>query len=306
MLYNKIFYLSNASFGGWVTFTYHLCKLLGINEVLTIKDTYKGGGRFYEDVKYVNIKQNIIPKFENSIIVAIDKQHLKYLNLFKKSFVIIHDPTELHDEVIQFCRQNTVITIRKAVSELLTSMGIQNVFYKHPYYKYNKIIGSNKYNRSLSRIDFDKNTDIICRANNLGAKIEIWGSKNFRFVYNNSYIKGGLKSLGFDDYYKGQYAKDLSKISKLYADTNYLVDLSTIKKDGGGTQYTFLEAEYHKCGMILHKDWCNVKDSLYVNGINCYAVKDEYELLEALKMPKLYSNNLPTENENNNWKKLIL
>jgi hypothetical protein len=34
-----------------------------------------------------------------------------------------------------------------------------------------------------------------------------------------------------------------------------VVDLSVIKKDGRGTQYTFLEAVDAGCSLVLHKAW---------------------------------------------------
>ena len=37
----------------------------------------------------------------------------------------------------------------------------------------------------------------------------------------------------------------------------FVIDLSLIKNDGGGTQYTFLEAIYNDCVLVLHNDWIN-------------------------------------------------
>ena len=57
--------------------------------------------------------------------------------------------------------------------------------------------------------------------------------------------------------------------------------MSIIKGDGGGTQYTFLEAIYHDCILILHKDWINQSD-LFQDKVNCLAVSNENELVELL------------------------
>ena len=38
-------------------------------------------------------------------------------------------------------------------------------------------------------------------------------------------------------------------------DAKYMIDMSIIKGDGGGTQYTFLEAIHHNCILILHNEW---------------------------------------------------
>ena len=47
--------------------------------------------------------------------------------------------------------------------------------------------------------------------------------------------------------------------------------MSIIKEDGGGTQYTFLEAMYHDCNLILHKEWVE-KGNIFVDKKNCYVV----------------------------------
>ena len=47
--------------------------------------------------------------------------------------------------------------------------------------------------------------------------------------------------------------------------------MSIIKGDGGGTQYTFLEAIYHNCALILHKEWVDQGD-IFKKDYNCYVV----------------------------------
>ena len=47
--------------------------------------------------------------------------------------------------------------------------------------------------------------------------------------------------------------------------------MSIIKGDGGGTQYTFLEAIYNDCILILHKEWVEAGD-LFKDKHNCYVV----------------------------------
>lgn len=298
MFKNNLFYLSNSDYGGWVSFTYHLANILGYKSIIKVKPTLKGGGLYYGNLRYFNIPTDIIKKFENPIITAVDKAHYHLLKYFKNATIVIHDPTELSKEVLDATNYNSVVTIRKSVYDLLIQMGVKNIFLKHPFYEYKKEKGNNLYNRALSRVDFDKNTDIICKANNLGADIEIYGMKNHIYYYHK------LKELNFDTYYKGRYSKTIKDISNLYSNTKYLIDLSTIKKDGGGTQYTFLEAEYHNCGLILHNNWCNIEHSIYKPNINCYAVSNEYELLEAIKMPVIKSNLLPTKDENIKWFKI--
>ena len=60
-----------------------------------------------------------------------------------------------------------------------------------------------------------------------------------------------------------------------------MIDMSTIKDDGGGTQYTFLEAIYQDCILILHRDWVKQGD-IFKEGINCLAAENPEELVELL------------------------
>jgi hypothetical protein len=295
---HKLFYLSQSPTGGWVSFTYHLAKTLGESHVLKVKPTTKGGGQFYGDIQYVNVPQQGIQVFDQPIITAVDRAHYHLLTRFKNATLVIHDPTEFSPQVLEFARHNRIITIRQKVHQALLDLGIANTCLTHPFYPYPKCQGTNSTNRALSRVDFDKNTHLICQANRQGAGIEIWGTKNHLYYFHK------LKPLHFDEDYLGSYPKDLQAISQLYADTKYLVDLSAIKGDGGGTQYTFLEAEYHGCGLILHRKWTEVEGSLYQDGKNCWAVDTPAELLEALTRPPLQAHNIPHEATQNKWKDL--
>ena len=63
----------------------------------------------------------------------------------------------------------------------------------------------------------------------------------------------------------------------------FMIDLSIIPNDGGGTQYTFLDAIYHNCAIILNRHWIENVDRGYRDfkeGENCYAVSSAEELKE--------------------------
>ena len=64
-----------------------------------------------------------------------------------------------------------------------------------------------------------------------------------------------------------------------------MIDLSFLPNDGGGTQYTFLDAIYHNCAIILNRQWIENVDREYMHfkeGENCYAVSNAVELKELL------------------------
>ena len=90
----------------------------------------------------------------------------------------------------------------------------------------------------------------------------------------------------------------------------FVIDLSTIKNDGGGTQYTFLEAIYNDCILILHNDWIN-KDNIFKNNYNCLSVSNENELRNILESDGTYDNIIKNSKEilknniNVDWNNII-
>ena len=99
-------------------------------------------------------------------------------------------------------------------------------------------------------------------------KIQIFGAENRLYVHHK------LKDLDFPKYWKGKYPKQLPlqyNGKDLLNNCHFIVDMSIIKGDGGGTQYTFLEAIYHNCALILHKEWVE-QGNLFIKDHNCYVV----------------------------------
>ena len=79
-----------------------------------------------------------------------------------------------------------------------------------------------------------------------------------------------------------------------------MVDLSAIKNDGGGSQYTFLEAIHQGTVLVLNKKWVDNVNTPFINGKNCLVIEDEYDLAYILK-----SKHIPTEKIAKNAKKLL-
>jgi glycosyltransferase involved in cell wall biosynthesis len=144
---------------------------------------------------------------------------------------------------------------------------------------------------SICRIDYGKNVDIVMRANELLRKkkyngpfedvgIKMYGPYNPRYVNDKL---GGLNS--FKRYYYGIFKKSLNAISSILNKAKFVIDLSVIQHDGGGTQYTFLEAIHHDAVLIINRKWLDNIDEKYCDfrdGYNCYAVSDEYELAQII------------------------
>ena len=309
--YNLI-YMAKPAYGGWVAFTVHLALKYGYNlyKIGNRTEHKKNGEPTLRDfgygVKYQNLSIEDVLKLDNVLITAIDKKYYQYLNSLKSgTTIVIHDPTEVRGKralpVITNLSRFNVITIRETVETYIDkTLNIKSKFIHHPFYKY-PISNIKKQGAvATSRIDFDKHTDIIIKANNIvnpDQRVDIYGSKNDLYIYHH--IKNKLK-LDINRDYKGRFKKCFKDLNNILANAKYMVDLSAIQNDGGGSQYTFLEAIYQGTVLILNKKWVDNVNSLFIHGINCLVVKDEYELATILQ-----STNIDTETIALEAKKLL-
>jgi hypothetical protein len=296
----NLLYLAKPVYGGWVTFTAHLSHKLNapIYKIAGRNETFDRDYGY--ECKYRNQSVGEIIKLKNIVITAVDKHYWEYLHLFPpETEIIIHDPTECKksknlNPLVQSTDHNDkpllehfkVITIRESVQEyLMNQFSVQSQFMPHPFFSYKipKIEGLGHKCVSIARIDFDKNTDMLLKANQLlenkSNHIYLFGAENRLYVHHK------LKELNIQEYWKGKFPKNLSPVydgKSILKDAKYMIDMSIIKGDGGGTQYTFLEAIYHDCVLVLHNDWIN-KGELFTSGVNCIGVGTAEELAEFIK-----------------------
>jgi len=298
----NLVYLSRSRYGGWVTFTANLVLKYKFNLFKITNRTEKTKRNFGYNVFYQNITIDDLIKKENLFIVALDKHYWQYLDKFPDStYILLHDPNELKNRknikidkennlLINTLKRCNCLTIRETVQKyLLDNFDVKSICKIHPFYEYDKDINiesNNYYAICNSRIDYDKNIEIILKANDLN-KDETKDILLFGFE-NRMYVHFYLKQYNFEKYWKGHYEKTLPLIydnKSMLKNCKFVVDLSIIKFDGGGTQYTFLDAIYNDCILILHKEWIE-KGDLFKNKINCYAIgyteTPEKELLELL------------------------
>lgn len=276
-----LFYLAKPTYGGWVSFTAHLQLKYGYPIHKITKTTEKKTRDYGYGTKYQNVNINYlltIPK-EKILITALDKYYLDAIDEFAGCSIVIHDPTELKLN-IDLSKFN-VITIRPIVSKLLESKGIPNTLKLHPFASVKKqLVKDNPSGAvSISRIDFDKNIDTLCLANKeLDNKIEIYGKQNEMYVYHK------LNKLDFKEYYCGRFPKCYKALEDILHNKCFVVDNSSIKGDGGGTQYTFLEAIHYDCVLILNKKWITTEDCIWEDKNNCLVIDGVADLLECLSV----------------------
>ncbi len=299
----SLIYLAKPIYGGWVTFTVHLSKKYNYPLYKVAKRNETRHRNFGYDVFYKNITLDTLKSMDNLLITAIDKHYWNLLyELPSTTQLVIHDPTELkinhknpNPLVQNECLLNKfkIYTIRETVQKfILDTYDIRSEYKFHPFYEYNtNLPGTNIHAISISRIDFDKHTDILLKANKLikdsSKKIQLFGAENRLYVHHKlkdlDFCTYWDKSHRFEKKYPIQYKnKDILKQCK------YVVDMSIIKGDGGGTQYTFLEAIYQDCILILHNDWIK-QGTLFKHNENCLSVNNEQELADIINNDEDYS-----------------
>ena len=107
-------------------------------------------------------------------------------------------------------------------------------------------------------------------------QVAIYGALNDLYVYHK------LRYTNFKKYYKGKFDKTFDAVNSLLKDCKFVVDMSAIKKDGGGSQYTFLEAIYMNCALILNKKWVDGVKTPFKHNVNCFIVETKDDLIKLL------------------------
>ena len=288
----QLFYMARPIYGGWVSFTAHLSLKYKLPLYKIGNKTETKERDFGYDVGYTNIAKSDISELKTKtkskfLITAIDKNFYNALDSFPDgTIIVIHDPTEVKPNVaeplLKHLKRFHVVTIRKSVQTYLKkTYNIKSKFILHPFFEYpfEKDKSPTK-TVSISRIDFDKHTDILLEANkhlNKSSQIEIFGSINRQYVFFS------LKNKGFTKYYKGQFEKSFQELSDILKNAKYVTDMSVIKNDGGGTQYTFLEAIYQECILVINSRWVDGFETPFINKKNCFVISNGEELAELLK-----------------------
>ena len=288
--------LSEPVYGGWIAFTHHLSmsfKALG-----HCPNIYKLGNNdekkerpFYDMTTYRNLAApsmtQVLTSKEPKLITSVDKHNLDFLLGVKpvNTALVIHDPTEFKGTLLDWVRKHKVpvVGIRKKPTETMVKNGVNARFIRHPYWQAPVKIKKEKKLQGVcfSRVDWDKNTHVIAEANEsleFDQRISIYGAMNNLYWFNK------IKPIAphWNEYYFGKFPKTSTAQAELAAASRWVVDLSVIVGDGGGTQYTFLEAWDQGTPLIIHSAWVSPGDDMRV-GVNCLAAGTAEELVLAIK-----------------------
>lgn len=282
-------------FGGFVSYTSHLHRTFSVGGY--VPSLYKIGKKteakkrnFNGHVKYQNVSLldaiNIASSQPTIIVAAYWKQYSEPIRqlLKQNAHLVLHDPTEYDSNLLKCVQRykTKVISIRACNVDNLAELQVPSVYIPHPYdpIKIGKV--EKKHHAiALSRIDFDKHTEIIAKANeklDISNRVAIYGEVNRLYAYH----KLAEATPQWEENYYGRFPLEWDSAVKKTASAEYVVDMSVIAKDGGGTQYTFLEAWNGGADLILNKKWVdNVPDTPVKNA--ALFASDEHELAEILR-----------------------
>lgn len=295
-----LFYLPDVKYGGWPTYTAHLYYGLleaGHNPQLfrISKKSEKTNRNWGRGITYRNV--NLYDAFDIastnlSIITATTKDYDVETEALVKvgAKVIIHDPTELKGNIPAILAEcKDVITIRPVNVGNLAKLGVESRYVPHPYAR-NPQPRSKKllWAVSFSRVDWDKGTHFIVEANDnlsLSKRITIYGAANRMYAHHKLPIH-------WEEYYRGTFPADnLWAGAQIASRYQWAVDMSTISGDGGGTQYTFLEAADSGTALMLNEGWLTDRDDDELKGYATF-VNPEHLAEEITKKPTIYADAL--------------
>jgi hypothetical protein len=283
----SLIYAAKPTYGGWPSYTAHLA--LQLTERGHEVALYKIGSRtenktrdYGRGLRYQNVSIDALPMLPHPVFVAVDKDGIAAAQALKsRALYVVHDPTEMKPEFLEVLRCSPVVAIRRANVSLLKAKGVEAVFIQHPYQPFKRTPGlSRRWNAvAVSRIDWDKRTAVIAEANERlrpDMRVAVFGACNRMYEHHKlSKFPGWVTS------YHGRFATNLDAAVRLCEQAHFMVDLSVIAGDGGGSQYTFLEAWNAGCHLIVNRAWMRPDEEL-VEGANCTSVADATELIEQL------------------------
>lgn len=281
----NLLYATKVNLGGWATFTAHLHNLLEAaghdvnlykigNNTEAFKRPFAGHGLFYRNLAASDLVQ-LTKRGALCVIAALGKHYVDDVGPLLKAGagIVVHDTAESTNRM----DIKRPWVIRRALAPLFS----EAQFIRHPYVRHAGTapppMPKRKGYVATSRVDFDKNTAMILDANRLGAGVDIVGFENRLYTKFKicPHYPEWVQSTG-DHPRSGHGSFELLRSAR------GMVDLTDIKGDGGGTQYTFLEAWDAGAVPIIGKWWLRKGDDM-VDGLNCLSVESAEQMAKMLK-----------------------
>ena len=260
-------YLAQPTRGGWPTYTAHLAE--GLRQaghtvhLWRITRRAENRTRQFRHLTYRNTTLDRLAEIARlqplHITAAAPAQADQVAELLAAgASITVHDPTELRGEMPAALRaaRRPVVVIRRTVAPHVHALGVGTAFVAHPYAAMSRPAPARtRHAVSFARLDWDKHTDTIAAANaKLPARlrVELHGAENRLFTHH----KLTAEWPNWREQYRGPFPTgDLWAGAALAASAHWAVDMSTIDGDGGGTQYTHLEALDGGARLLLNAGW---------------------------------------------------
>lgn len=297
MTHVNLLFLAGVKIGGWPTYTVHLAK--GLREAgheVTLwcpgtkteeKDRPFGRGISYRLASIEMMKE--LAKKEVTHITAVTATSATLIAelLRAGASLTIHDPTELKGMMATALRKTRkpIVVIRPIMGTQFQSHKLPYRLVRHPYLRapMPEVAPERDVHAvAFSRIDWDKGSEYIVQANKElppELNVQMWGQENRLYAYH----KLATADPDWKRNYRGKWeTKNLWEPVEIARRARYALDMSSIKGDGGGTQYTFLEALDGGAALILNKKWLTAEDSF--NEMAPYATFiDPVDLADTLR-----------------------
>lgn len=284
----NFYYLAEPKTGGWVTYIIHMIrsmKAIGYNCNLIKIGKKEAKNQFFDGISIHTLPiemAHLINKKTKSIIIAMElKEDAMKLgaDLINNGADIIHHgmgQTPDDEFFASLKRKPKNYCVRTSIVEQLKKRGIDAIHLPQPFiYRALEDCKKSKAGVSLSRIDFVKKTELICKANQIDPLIDIYGSENG--LYTSTILDKEFPLWRLQ--HKGEFRPlQGTLLAKPY---RFLVDLTQIKNDGGEMQYTFMEAIVANCGLVLNRRW-KVDGGIFTDE-NCHFVENANELVGIMR-----------------------
>lgn len=263
-------YLAAPRYGGWPTYTAHLAAGLAASGHTVQLWQISGSARhekrtrpYGRGLTYRNTTVDVLAdlaRLHTVIVTAADagRTDAAAALLAAGATIVVHDPTELRGDLPAALNhtRHPVVTPRAANLRHLAAWPAVHV--PHPYApaparSRNRTRSMNAV--SYARLDWDKHTELIVEANLLlppHLRVKMWGAENRLY----SFHKLGPIDPHWAAYYRGPFPRrSVWAGVSLASAARWAVDMSVIVGDGGGTQYTHLEALDGGAALALNKGW---------------------------------------------------
>lgn len=296
-----LFYMRRDFGGGATSFTVHL--FAGMVRAGYSPKIYRVSARGerkerpfakYEDVTYQNVTideaTSIVRTMPSLLVAPVHSKDIPFapsaiVDLVKLGMsVVTHDPNEfkVYDHLQQFgATELRPICIRPTMLRFFK----EAVFIPHPYVREfdeqpapaeRELLAI-----SVARTTFVKRTAMIVEAN---ALLRAQDRVVLRGAVNRMYEHHVLLKKYPRHYKPGQGGFPLTwgASARECARAKFAVDLTYFPDDGGGSQYSFMEAWDAGTVNVIHEDWLRYPGEMKV-GVNCITVDGPVKLADCMK-----------------------